>query len=747
MKRTLCSCLMALFVSTSIFAQDMPVNPFIRIDSTSWKLDPIKFTNGQKLYTADPSARVWDVDGTPTLFVYPSRDMEPAFGCDMMDNYHVFSTTDMVNWKDYGIIFNADSVRKAWGVDFPIKNGGREAKFMWAPDCMKGKDGKYYHYFPHPYGPTWEDTWRIGIAISDYPAGPFAIHDTTLLGLPEKGYIDPNIFQDYDGTYYFYYGGSQRCFGGKLKDNMLELDGGLEEFDRNTQLKFFHEGTWVFSRIVCNDTIYYLTYPGNDASLPNYVNGQDQLLYAISKKSEGGSPLGPWTYKGSYLSPTGCDTSHGSVVEFNGQWYAFYHNAALSEGITNLRSICVDKLFFEDNCSGNIIPVIQTGEDRTIGRHDIPGVVQAEDFKNGGEGVGYHQNNPNNNGGSSYRLSTAVDIASSSEGIFVTNNEAGEWLAYDVNVRYDNVYRLEARVASDNNNGKFRLEIDGVTVATVEIRSTGGMDKWKPVFIHGIALPEGHQTIKLYIDNGGFNINYCMFALDSLPPIGCTIAIQQGSNYVTVASGDYLRCNRSNRNPPSETEQFIVGDAGDGFVNFRNVSNSKFISENTGNMTAGSVSATGANNKFIWSYMNDTYTQFALKGSNNNRFVWVDNNNANRPLQTKSNNLGGWETFIVKIIVPCSPVGIADVTSTDSKVSIYPVPANESITVAVELNNSSDVDISISDLQGKTLKTVKKNVSSGLSETNINVSGFASGMYLVNVLSSEFNVVKKIIVE
>ena len=39
------------------------------------------------IYTADPSAHVWK-DGR--LYVYPSHDVDPPRGCDLMDQYHVF---------------------------------------------------------------------------------------------------------------------------------------------------------------------------------------------------------------------------------------------------------------------------------------------------------------------------------------------------------------------------------------------------------------------------------------------------------------------------------------------------------------------------------------------------------------------------------------------------------------------------------------------------------------------------------
>jgi hypothetical protein len=100
--------------------------------------------------------------------------------------------------------------------------------------------------------------------------------------------------------------------GAELNDDMVSIK--PETLQQMQGLDFFHEGAWVFKR----NGIYFMTYPGNNSSLINYVEGQDQLLYATSN-----NPFGPWTFRSSYLGATGCDTSHGSVVEFNGQWYAF----------------------------------------------------------------------------------------------------------------------------------------------------------------------------------------------------------------------------------------------------------------------------------------------------------------------------------------------------------------------------------------------------------------------------------------
>ncbi len=302
-----------VIVLLTVFGLAAQENPFIR-----------------HIYTADPSAHVWK-DGR--LYVYPSHDIDPPKGCDRMDRYHVFSTDDMVNWTDHGEILNASQV--PWGRP--------EGGFMWAPDCAY-KNGTYYFYFPHPSGTEWNKTWKIGIATSNQPSSGFKAQGYLELGNDSHAMIDPCVFVDDNGKAYFYYGGGGRCKAAPLKKNMVELADSLVSM---SGLVDFHEAAWVFKR----KGIYYLTYADN-----NKVNGKgaNRLCYATSKH-----PLGPWTYRGVYLEPTGCDTSHGSVVKYKGQWYAFYHNSVLS-GRGNLRSICFDKLFF--NRDGSIQKVIQTGK-------------------------------------------------------------------------------------------------------------------------------------------------------------------------------------------------------------------------------------------------------------------------------------------------------------------------------------------------------------------------------------------------
>lgn len=306
---------LTLFYNASLMAQE---NPFIK-----------------HMYTADPSARVW-ADGR--LYVYASHDIAPPQGCDLMDQYHVFSTADMKNWTDHGEILRASQV--PWG----RKEGG----FMWAPDCVY-KNGFYYFYFPHPSGTEWNKTWKIGVATSKSPIKDFVVQGYVK---GAEALIDPHVFVDDDGQAYFYQGGGGVCMAGKLTDNMMEVEGQLQKMEG---LEDFHEASWVHKY----NGKYYLSYSDNhDENWKDGVKGDNRMRYAISE-----SPMGPWKSMGIYMDPTDSYTNHGSIVEFKGKWYAFYHNSELSRknGEFNdwLRSIAVDKL--EYNKDGSIKKVKQTG--------------------------------------------------------------------------------------------------------------------------------------------------------------------------------------------------------------------------------------------------------------------------------------------------------------------------------------------------------------------------------------------------
>jgi hypothetical protein len=207
---------------------------------------------------------------------------------------------------------------------------------MWAPDCAC-RNGTYYFYYPHPSGTDWNNTWKIGVATSKFPNKGFS-DAGWIEGMGGFALIDPALFTDEDGQAYIYYGGGGKCYGCKLNEDMVSLDGEMQPMEG---LHDFHEAVWVFKR----GGLYYMCYSDN-------APGANNMRYNTSK-----NPLGPWEHRGVYLTPVGSETTHGSVVQFKGRWYQFYHNCDIS-GHGALRSVCADELFFDED--GGILPVKQT---------------------------------------------------------------------------------------------------------------------------------------------------------------------------------------------------------------------------------------------------------------------------------------------------------------------------------------------------------------------------------------------------
>ena len=281
-------------------------------------------------FTADPTARVFE----GKIYVYPSHDIKEPPGYKgrpkwfVMEDYHVFSSENLTDWKDHGVIVTRSDVEWA----------DPNAYAMWAPDCVF-KDGKYYFFFPAMARKESGGGFRIGVAVADKPYGPFKPLATYIEGV--KG-IDPGVLIDKDGSAYLFYS-MDKIFVAKLKPNMIEIEGEPKVID-NLPKKGLQEGPFVFER----NGVYYLTYP-------HVANKIERLEYATST-----SPMGPFKWTGVILdeSESGCWTVHHSILEYQGQWYLFYHDRDLSPSFDKNRSIRADKLFFE--ADGSIRKVIPT---------------------------------------------------------------------------------------------------------------------------------------------------------------------------------------------------------------------------------------------------------------------------------------------------------------------------------------------------------------------------------------------------
>ncbi len=302
------------------------------------------------IYTADPSAHIFE----GRIYIYPSHDREHD-GPDndngdqyLMEDYHVLS------------LDNFDSPVVDHGVALHLRDIPWASKQLWAPDAAY-KNDTYYLYFP---ARDQENNFRIGVATASSPAGPF---------VPQKHYmegsfsIDPAVFIDEDDRAYMYFGG---LWGGQLEkwqtdtflpdaegpaedepalgprvsllsDDMLSLASEAKEItivdeDGNPILagdedRRFFEGPWMHKY----NGKYYLSYS---------TGSTHKLVYAV-----GDNPMGPFTFKGTILTPVIGWTTHHSIVQFADKWYLFYHDCSLSNGVNHKRCVKYAELTYKED--------------------------------------------------------------------------------------------------------------------------------------------------------------------------------------------------------------------------------------------------------------------------------------------------------------------------------------------------------------------------------------------------------------
>ena len=135
----------------------------------------------------------------------------------------------------------------------------------------------------------------------------------------------------------------------------------------------------------------------------------------------------------------------------------------------------------------------------------IPGIIEAEEFDNGGAGVAYNDVTPGNKGGG-FR-NTDVDIESTADaggGFDVGWTRPGEWLQYTVNVTADGQYDLMLRLASSGSGGVLHVEVDGVNATgAVPVPNSGGWQAWSTVTVRQLPLQAGTRRLRLAFDANG----------------------------------------------------------------------------------------------------------------------------------------------------------------------------------------------------------------------------------------------------
>lgn len=305
-------------------------------------------------------------DGEPHVFddrvyIYGSHDRENGIKFCELD-YEVFSApvTDLSDWRSEGCAY-----RKEQDPSFP-----EEGNAMYAPDVVKGNDGRCYLYYALA-GVTF--TAPIHVAVSDSPAGPFTyygcVRNPDGTAFTKNITFDPAVLND-EGRIFMYYGWAL-AFDPKMLENktpdfeeqlvqaQVQLFNKTEEEVRNTpggvmgahvveleddmltvkaepvrivpgqaeaQGTSFEGHTFFEASSIrrIKDT-YYFIYSSQ---------WQHELCYATSKRPDGDFQYGGVIISNGDIGYQGRKTedrlaatgnNHGSIECINGEWYIFYH--------------------------------------------------------------------------------------------------------------------------------------------------------------------------------------------------------------------------------------------------------------------------------------------------------------------------------------------------------------------------------------------------------------------------------------
>ena len=409
----------------------------------------------QTKYTADPAPMVYN----DTVFLYTTHDEDDAEGFKMQD-WLLYTSTDMVNWTDHGVVASLKSF------DWVKRDNG-----AWAEQVVE-RNGKFYMYCPiHGNG--------IGVLVSDSPYGPFK----DPLGKPlvwQKEHwddIDPTVFIDEDGQAYMYWG-NPNCYYVKLNEDMISYSGDIVKLKETPE--HYQEGPWFYKR----NGHYYLAFASTCCP--------EGIGYAMSD-----SPTGPWKTKGYIMRPTERTRgNHPGIMDYKGKSYVFGLNYDLLKLETNThyerRSVSVAEMHYNEDGTIQEVPYWADTKLEQIGTFNPFRKVEAETMAWG------------------YGLKTAPNADKSLSVVDVNN---GEYIC----VRGVNCGKNKARcfevsaLPLEGGNLKIRLDApDGKIVGNVNIPQGNETSKYELYSCEVNAVSGIHD---LYLSFEGEN-NKDLFELD-----------------------------------------------------------------------------------------------------------------------------------------------------------------------------------------------------------------------------------------
>ncbi|MBR1508558.1 MAG: family 43 glycosylhydrolase [Eubacterium sp.] len=344
-------------------------------------------------------------DGEPHVFgdrvyIFGSHDKEGGHTFCMLD-YVTWSAPvdDLSDWRYEGVIYRAEQDPQ-YGKK--LLNGENEYLYMYAPDVVQGNDGKFYLYYSMSgeYGYAGY-VGPISVAVAESPAGPYEflgfVRDKD--GKPMERYVcfDPAVMND-GGTIRLFYG-TQYDF--EERDDFLQNEEYIKQemsmFGRTKEEILSYPDSIMGAVTLTLDDDMLTVKEEPHHIIPYRVKGTSfeehpffegssmrkvgdkyyfiyssmqnhELCYAVSDKPDSGFTFGGTIVSngdigfngrkaGNKLNMTG--TTHGSIIEIQGEWYVFYHR--LTHKSDYSRQACAERIRIEDDGSIKQVEITSCG--------------------------------------------------------------------------------------------------------------------------------------------------------------------------------------------------------------------------------------------------------------------------------------------------------------------------------------------------------------------------------------------------
>lgn len=384
---------------------------------------------------------------------------------------------------------------------------------------------------------------------------------------------------------------------------------------------------------------------------------------------------------------------------------------------------------------------------------NLPGIIEAENFDKGGEGISVHDAEAANLGGQ-YRPTEPVDIQSDGEGYYVGWTVAGEWMEYSVNVSISGSYTLDARVASSADNASFHLEMDGLNVTErIGVPDTGGPEEWQTIS-KVIQLTAGQHVMRFVVDEGGFNIDKFSFT-----PVKNEIISGGIYKVVSKNSGKCMEVADGSTDIGAKIQQWTylggahqhwkIEEVGGEYYKMVAMHSGKVLDVKESLTTDGAIThqwdwLDANNQKFKFADAGEGY--YSIIAQHSDKYLGIAEmsieNGAQVQLGEPSDEAGQqWKLELVEI----PPLGIFDGkdSALKSTLLLFPNPADQSLNIKWDNPGKKEVILTIVNFQG--MITFQETLK-GVDAHQIKTSDFAPGVYVLQLKSKNSVETKKILI-